>query len=467
MKISKIIITFLAIFLLLIIIATFFPKDGVNVGSIHLHFPSLSEALLDKKPNYVDIDSIVDESLTDINSQKDSTQVKIKSNNIVEIELPNDNPYYLDNFFTAIQNAKTNNKKVRIIHYGDSQIEGDRITSYIRMRMQKSFGGSGQGQIPIHSLSAISNIHYTYSPNIHFYSIIDPKQHSFKHYGLMQSASVPYIRTIIDTITNDTTILRTANINIKFDKSISGNLTLYCSNPTTNSRISIFSKNELIEEYSLIPSTELLSLPIHLNNATKSLHLQIKGSPELYSLDFSFESGVYVDNVSLRGSSGYGFSRGDSDMLTDMSSKLNVKLIILQFGVNAIPQDNTILPGYNFYKSKFSKQITYLKKTNPNAAIIVIGVSDRSINKNGNYITNPNIPKLLAAQKSAAEENGVAFWNLFQAMGGENSMPSWVQRKHPLANTDFIHFNTYGAKYVAEMFYQALETAYKDFQNRQ
>ena len=31
--------------------------------------------------------------------------------------------------------------KVRIMHYGDSQIEGDRISGRLRERLQKEFGG--------------------------------------------------------------------------------------------------------------------------------------------------------------------------------------------------------------------------------------------------------------------------------------------------------------------------------------
>jgi hypothetical protein len=37
----------------------------------------------------------------------------------------------------------------RILHYGDSQLEGDRISGYLRQRLQAVFGGSGPGFIPI------------------------------------------------------------------------------------------------------------------------------------------------------------------------------------------------------------------------------------------------------------------------------------------------------------------------------
>ena len=46
-------------------------------------------------------------------------------------------------FFKKLENAKT--KKVRIMHYGDSQIEGDRISGRLRERLQKEFGGNRAG----------------------------------------------------------------------------------------------------------------------------------------------------------------------------------------------------------------------------------------------------------------------------------------------------------------------------------
>ena len=96
----------------------------------------------------------------------------------------------------------------------------------------------------------------------------------------------------------------------------------------------------------------------------------------------------------------------------------------------------------------------------------MVGVSDRSIRQGDNYITNPNVFKLRQAQKEAALENGCIFWDLFEAMGGENSMPAWVLRDEPLANKDFIHFNNKGAEHVATMFLNALRKEYKAYRQR-
>jgi lysophospholipase L1-like esterase len=66
-------------------------------------------------------------------------------------------------------------------------------------------------------------------------------------------------------------------------------------------------------------------------------------------------------------------------------------------------------------------------------------------------------------QKEAALENACVFWDLFEAMGGNNSMPSWVLREEPLANKDFIHFNNKGAEFVGKMF---LNSLFKELEKR-
>ena len=56
------------------------------------------------------------------------------------------------------------------------------------------------------------------------------------------------------------------------------------------------------------------------------------------------------------------------------------------------------------------------------------------------------------------KSTGSAYWNLYGSMGGANSMPSWVEKG--LAGQDHIHFSNSGAKFAAQMFYNALMSEY-------
>jgi hypothetical protein len=70
------------------------------------------------------------------------------------------------------------------------------------------------------------------------------------------------------------------------------------------------------------------------------------------------------------------------------------------------------------------------------------------------------VPRLLAAQRSLAERNHAAFWNLYEAMGGENSMVSWVEESPALANKDYTHVNFRGAHKIAGLLFDYLMQQY-------
>lgn len=86
----------------------------------------------------------------------------------------------------------------------------------------------------------------------------------------------------------------------------------------------------------------------------------------------------------------------------------------------------------------------------------MISVHDKATKKGASFATDPAIIKLLDIQKDIANKAGVAFWSMFDAMGGENSMPGWVNSNPPLAFKDYIHFNDQGARKIAQLFSDAL-----------
>ena len=64
------------------------------------------------------------------------------------IQFPRNDASLFDAFFSAMEQAQSEGKVVRVLHYGDSQIEQDRITSSLRGNWQSRFGGSGCGFVP-------------------------------------------------------------------------------------------------------------------------------------------------------------------------------------------------------------------------------------------------------------------------------------------------------------------------------
>lgn len=437
----------LAVVLLILgIIVLYFPKEGLDISGFNLRMPSMEDIFLSKQPEYADVDKILVDNTSDTTGKK-------QDDGIVGFEYGSEAKEQLDSFFLALDSLKrTDNTSIRILHYGDSQIEGDRISGYLRKKLQKTFGGHGQGEIPMYSLSQIKGVIYNYSSDWEFHSIIQP-QAGYNRYGTMMSS----IKALADSAVTE----------LNFASPTDCELTIYFSSPDKESRLKISDRQKDLLEINIPQTASLQQESIRLTAQSRYLRIEADAGTELYGMDLSDGNGLYLDNISLRGSSGWGIRQCNKTILETMANDLNVRLVIMQFGVNAIPQkENKIIKDYTFYKTEFAKQLKYLHTTLPDAAIIVVGVSDRSIRQGDNYITNPNVFKLRQAQKEAALENGCIFWDLFEAMGGENSMPAWVLRDEPLANKDFIHFNNKGAEHVATMFLNALRKEYKAYRQR-
>ncbi len=217
------------------------------------------------------------------------------------------------------------------------------------------------------------------------------------------------------------------------------------------------------QDAEMIPPTRNISqiswnVPISQN----SIQIDFKGdeSPLVFGISLESTVGVIVDNIAIRGSSGNDFTRADAQSLKRAMQMIDAKLIILQFGVNVVPH---IVESYQYYENQMYQQVMALKKAKPDAAILLVGVSDMSRREGGQYVSYPNVEKIRDAQRNAASRSGAAFWDCYSAMGGKNSMPAWAFATPPLASKDFVHFTLRGSNLIAEMLYSSLMEAFEQY----
>ena len=189
------------------------------------------------------------------------------------------------------------------------------------------------------------------------------------------------------------------------------------------------------------------------------MHFYGKDSPDVYGLSLEGNTGVVMDNIPLRGSSGTIFTKQNSTLLGNMYASLSPSLVIMQFGGNTVPYIKTD-DGPTKYGNWFKSQINFMKRMNPGAAIIVIGPSDMSVKEKTEYVTYPYLEAVRDAMKETALSTGCLFWDMYEVMGGKNSMPKWVEADPPLAATDYIHFSPKGAKKMAMEFNKKLFDMY-------
>jgi lysophospholipase L1-like esterase len=216
-------------------------------------------------------------------------------------------------------------------------------------------------------------------------------------------------------------------------------------------------------QYVYDPSKEVNVLKWQLDSAISNFKLTLSGKAEIYGVAIDGRSGVAVDNIPLRGSSGTFFHRISPTLLAKSMDALNVRMILLEFGGNATPYV-TSDESVEDYKQMIARQIKYLKTHYPKAQVLLIGPADMSMKIAGELQTYPFLEEIVSAMEEAALENGAYFWNMYQVMGGRNSMVKWVEHQPAWAASDYIHFTETGANKIAGYFVQSFMNYYDYYQ---
>ena len=447
MKPYKTLLFILLSFFVLGVLGAVFPKDGIKIGSVVLAFPSPSSIFETNEETLIDIEANLDSlkrqaQITQMNSIADSLLFykDFVNNNMARFHFPNNDYKYWDDFFAGLEQAKSSSKAVHLLHYGDSQIEMDRISSGFRQRLQEQFTGEGGGIVPGIQTIPTFSVSQSYSGGLRRYvpygDSTQPRA-SHKRYGLLINVAQLSGQ---GTITVGASNYKKAQVGTKkFSR-----LVLIVGNNTAGFSATCQSKTQSISEAKAGASTLVWNFDAPISRATISLN----GNAEVYGISMEGKSGVTVDNVPLRGSSGTLFTKVDANVLTQCYKLMNVKMIIMQFGGNSVPYIKG-QKAIDTYVASIAEQIQYLQRLNPQAKILFIGPSDMSKRINGTMQTYPDLPALNETLKTTVLQNNGAYWDMFHVMGGENSMVSWVKHSPAWAGSDYIHFTEAGANQIA------------------
>lgn len=440
-------------------------EEGFGTEKFLIKYPSLS-TLLDagSEPVNLRADSVVrliDTAASDpARAQVLPDLSKIDTGNLVRIVYPGGNSILASEIRSLLTGGTC-----RILHYGDSQIEGDRISGYLRNRLQSVYGGSGPGFIPVRQVYEHSAAEVVVSDNWLRFASFDPTQKKVpgNDYGLYASFSrfTPFDHHAVDSITLRTLPDVTAQITIRPLKSAYtgfrryNRIGLHYGNLSNPVKISVKSAGGLTDESWLIPDKSYHCFEILSDNTPSEVIITLEGkvSPDFYGLTLDGSAGISLDNIAMRGASGTVFSKLNPESFSKMARKLQAKLVIFQYGGNTVPYagDSSSVRSYCRY---IAGNIHWVLKRIPEARVIFIGPADMSTMMNGKMQTYPLLPYLDQKLKETCIGNGWAYWSAFEAMGGENAMVYWVEQG--LAANDYTHFSPRGTRIISELFFTAL-----------
>jgi len=458
------------------LISAVFPENGIRVTEkFVIKFPTLT-SIFNEEEEKTDISSITaikteDELKADsirldkINADKvelDST-VKLLSG----IQYGPDGNGALDKFFSALHKVKNSPESIRILHYGDSQIEGDRITAYLRLKLQFRFGGKGTGFISPMPVAESVGITNTWSENWDRYNIFNVKDKRVAHSNFGPAAGFCRFRNYWPS--NDSMHEeQSAWLKVKTFKTAGENILgynkvkMHYAGGCDKTIVEFYENGELKQTDTLAKGgfNNIQQYPLSAGPGEFELKFKGKDSPDIYGFSLEGDGGVMVDNFGLRGSLGLFYNRMNLTHLKQFYDNMHVKLIILQFGGNALPgledeQDCT------WYTNAFKAQVNSIKKIAPDASILIIGPADMSVKEGTKYVTHPMLETVRDQLKQVAFDTNSAFFDMYACMGGKNSMVSWVEAG--IAAKDYIHFSPSGSRKIAVLLYQALLSDYNTY----
>jgi hypothetical protein len=483
MKPLRIFIFFAAVAGVLLLVAFIFPRQGITIApGLHLRFVELSDLsasptaerdlavkqmvassgvtedpesgfdpsalseapllLPGEAPSSLDLPAILP-------ANSDSLKQAVRF-----IEFGEEGPELMAPFFKKMKGLKEGRVvRTRILHFGDSQIENDRMTALIRFRLQEQFGGSGTGlvqAIPLYS----EHMAYRYVTEGSWlrYTYFGTRDTTLSHnaYGIMGAfSSVP----LPDQGS-------WPSLHYSFNASrrsgTPDRVKVFLHSYVENGSIALLVNGSVCDTIRHIPAGfSVADFRQHTPIRELSLSLCLPEGGRIYGISFESYRGLQVDNIAMRGESGLIFTRMNREQQLGMMEYLEPGLLLLQYGGNVVPY---IDAGY--YQRRFTQELLFLRELCPGVPVIVIGPSDMSLKEKGGFVTYPGIEPVRDALRSSAMATGFAFWDLYEAMGGRNSMPSFVHADPPLALPDYVHFTALGVNLVAEMFYHSLMAEY-------
>jgi lysophospholipase L1-like esterase len=356
----------------------------------------------------------------------------------------------LDHFYQALLEGGP----VRVLHYGDSPTTGDLITSDARALFQKQFGDAGAG----------------------FVLIAKPWAWYF-HRGVDMDSSQWSIDVAGDTPIKDG-LHGLGGASFQGGPGAVANFSV--KDPQRTAEVAFLEQPEggafsFEADGKEIGKVETAAEDRHpawasfeLPEGSKKFTVRVdSGRVRLYGVEFRKDRpGVLYSSLGVNGAN-----------ITLLSQRFNgahwaaqlrhykPDLVVLAYGTN-----ESGFPGFidSTWAAEMKNAVKRVQAALPDASILLMSPMDRGErNERGEIETIAAMPRLVKIEAKVAEETGVAFFNTFQAMGGEGTMARWYAAEPRLVGADYIHPMPAGAKIVGELLYGALRDGYNEYKLRQ
>ncbi|CAN5682274.1 hypothetical protein BH10ACI4_BH10ACI4_03990 [soil metagenome] len=362
----------------------------------------------------------------------------------------------LDGFFDSLRRLETGGGTghVSVLHYGDSPTTADLITGDVRSLLQKRFGEAGYGYLLVakpwawygHRGTDLSDHGWTISTAV--------GKGRAEAYGL---GGASFVGSAGDA---------SSHITLK-DGAESALELAYLAQPGGGS-VAVMVDGQTIATVDTASAVRQAGWQkVTLPAGTKAVDLKVvSGRVELFGETFSLsQRGILYDSLGLNGASTTVLSRGfDTGMWAAELQHEQPALVIINYGTNE--------SGFGAfvdhqYEGELRLAIQKIRNALPNVSILVMSPMDRGERSGIDEIqTMSTIPRVVAIQKRVAADTQCAFFDTFNAMGGDGTMSRWYSGSPRMVAGDLIHPTPQGAAIIAQIFVKNLMQGYDGYRGK-
>jgi len=359
-------------------------------------------------------------------------------------------PYY--DALTRLDEAGT---PVRIGFFGDSFIEADILTADLRRMLQDKYGGCGVGYVDI--TSAVQGFRPTVRHSFggwRSHASTDTIYFDRSRQGISARYFIPSAGSYVELKGQSKYAARLDT----FDRAM-----IYFHNKGEMTLAARINKEPAISRsFHAVEGIQTMEVDGHIGSVRFTV--EKVDSALFYGVTLDGRSGISLDNFSVRASSGTTLRYIPRKTLKEFNRVRPYDLIILQYGLNVATR---LGKNYDNYQRAILESIQHLKECFPQAGILLVSVGDRDYKTDtGELRTMPGVKNLIRYQENIAAESGIAFWNLFEAMGSDGSMARMVHSKPSKANYDYTHINFRGGEELAGLLFETLVYGKEQYDKR-
>jgi lysophospholipase L1-like esterase len=363
-----------------------------------------------------------------------------------------DPQHALDHFYSALLRGGV----TRVLHYGDSPTTADLITADARVMLQKEFGDAGTGFILIARPWAWYN-----------------------HRGVEMDASSNWKIDVAGATDLKDGLHGLGGASFRGDTGATAHWTIkdgqhrsvevaYLAQPQGGTFSFEADGVEVGKGDTSAPERAPGFVTFPLPAGSKKFTLRVtSGTVRLFGCDFRKAGpGIVYSSLGVNGASVTLVSRSMNGPLWEAElTHYKPDMVVLAYGTNesGYPQFVT-----STWAAEMRAAVRRVQAALPGVSILLMSPMDRGEkDEGGNIVTIAALPQLVKIESQVASEMGLAFFNTFEAMGGEGTMARWYTSEPRMVGADFIHPLPGGAKIVGELLYSALRDGYNDYKLRQ